>query len=190
MVRLGKTFIMVIEPEGFNINGNIFYHKELEFVVGSESKWFRDSIASMLQRTIEIWQQHYSPAILRTIQEYIGGFIHSKVKREEVILPFIGGLGSLVYYISVNQHSQAYLKSFMVMDFERSTPMFYCYAGTKNHTSNEIIATVMKKISQSKHSSGQQEGYCFILAETSISKPQPPIHKHSKYRPKGYNKVH
>ena len=40
MERLGKTFLLVIEPLDFSMKENSFNCKEFGFIVGTESSWY------------------------------------------------------------------------------------------------------------------------------------------------------
>jgi hypothetical protein len=167
-VQIGRSFIMIIEPEGFNVYRDVFHHKELEFVVGSQSKWFRDSIFTMVKQVVGVWQQQYNPTILKMIQECIHKFTLSKVKREEIILRFIGGLATLSYYIGITQNKKICLEAFMVMDDKFLKPMYYCYVSTRDFNRTEVIAKIMAKITQSKQNVGLCEGSFFELTQVPL----------------------
>ena len=44
MERLGKTFLLVIEPLDFSLSENSFNCNEFGFMVGTESSWYLNNI--------------------------------------------------------------------------------------------------------------------------------------------------
>lgn len=169
MVQLGKSFILIIEPDGFNVYKEIFHHTHFGFVIGSHSEWFRNSMFGMLQQYLTMWQQHYSPAILGEIQQTIGRFTQTnKIKDNEVIFRFICGLGALAYYLGETYNNRLNLKTFTIIDMDNSKPLYYCYVGTNDYSSMEINAKIMSKVYPSHTNSGTREGCCFELQQIPI----------------------
>ena len=82
MDRLGKSFILVLEPLEFNVYDKKMNFDTLGFVFGTQSTWLRDQTYNLVTKYLEFWQRYFTPKAIKEIRDKINNFIASKVKRE------------------------------------------------------------------------------------------------------------
>ena len=70
MERLGKTFLLVIDPLDFNMKENSFNYKEFGFIVGTESSWYLSSIFRFCRDYYQARSDYLKPYILDSLKEY------------------------------------------------------------------------------------------------------------------------
>ena len=85
MERLGKSFILVLEPLEFNIYERKMNYDTLGFVFGTQSTWLRNQMYHLVTEYLKYWQRYFTPKAIKEIRDNISNFITSKVKREEVM---------------------------------------------------------------------------------------------------------
>ncbi len=165
MERLGKSFILVLEPLEFNVYEKKMNFNTLGFVFGTQSTWLRDQIYNLVTKYLEFWQRHFTPRAIKEIRDNINNFIASKVKREEVLFRFYCALGLLAYYTARSRDKDLAMRKFTII--EEMNPMYHIYIGVNDYNISEIRDKIGEKIAHSE-SGLEWKGSCFELIQVPI----------------------
>lgn len=71
MERLGKTFLLVIEPLDFNMKESSFNCKEFGFIVGTESLMYLSNIFKFCSDYYQARSAYLKPDLLDSLKEEI-----------------------------------------------------------------------------------------------------------------------
>ena len=132
MERLGKTFLLVIEPLDIDIKENSFNYQEFGFIIGTESSWYLGNIFKFFRDYLKVRSEHLSThgwdSFRREIQESSEQILRKYIKNIEDFLRLVGVFIDLSYYTA---HSHGKTTSLIVftMDIE-SQLLYYCYVGS------------------------------------------------------------
>jgi len=165
MEQIGKSFIMVIEPLEYSIHKQKFNFETLGLVFGTQSMWFRDKTQDLVTLYLKYWQQHFSPKVMKEIQDNISNFINARVKGEEIIMRFYCALGLLAYYNAVSHDKSLVMRKFSV--FDAITPAYYAYIGVNEYSVEEILIKMEQKVAHSNERS-TWKGSCFGLVQVPV----------------------
>jgi len=165
MERLGKSFILVVEPLEFNVYEKKMNFDTLGFVFGTESTWFLNQLYHLVTQYLEFWQHHFTPKAINEIRNNINDFIASKVKREEVLFRFYCALGLLAYYTARTRDKALAMRKFTII--EGLNPMYYIYIGVNDYSVLEIRNKIGEKIAHSE-AGLEWKGSCFELIQVPI----------------------
>ena len=165
MERLGKSFILVLEPLEFNIYERKMNYDTLGFVFGTQSTWLRDQMYHLVTKYLEYWQQYFTPKGIKEIQDNISKFIASKVRREEVMFRFYCALGLLAYYTARTREKGLAMRKFTII--EGTNPMYYIYIGVNDYNILEIRDKIGQKIAHSE-TGMEWKGSCFELIQVPV----------------------
>ena len=165
MDRLGKSFILVLEPLEFNVYDKKMNFDTLGFVFGTQSTWLRDQTHGLVTKYLEFWQRYFTPKAIKEIRDNINNFIASKVKREEVMFRFYCALGLLAYYTARTRNKALAMRKFTII--EGLNPMYYIYIGVNDYTVMEIREKIGEKIAHSE-AGLEWKGSCFELIQVPV----------------------
>jgi len=165
MERLGKSFILVLEPLEFNVYDKKMNFNTLGFVFGTQSTWLRDQTYNLVTKYLEFWQRYFTPKAIKEIRDNINNFIASKVKREEVMFRFYCALGLLAYYTARTREKALAMRKFTLI--EGLNPMYYIYIGVNDYSVSEIREKIGEKIAHSE-AGLEWKGSCFELIQIPV----------------------
>lgn len=159
MERLGKSFILVIEPLDFNIYQKKVFFNTFGCVIGTESEFFRNLMYKMCEKRVEIWQAHYTPKIITEIRKNLRLVLRKKIRNEEDAFRILSAFADLSFYTAVSHNKDAYLKSFSTI--QDGKILRYCYVGSEIYNTSEILEKIEEKIQYSREEKGDNKGSCF-----------------------------
>lgn len=157
--RLGKTYIMVIDPLDFVFKHYNTTYEKFEFVICSESRFFRDSLYKLCNQVYELRRNHYPKNYANDIQTRMKQFKSLKLGTERAVFELVTILFDLAYYTAMSHDINGHLKAFSIID--GATIKYYAYFGNSNYNSFDILA----KIQQKTHckSNRTANGSCFEI---------------------------
>jgi len=168
MERLGKSFILVLEPLEFNVYEKKMNYDTLGFVFGTQSTWLRDQMYQLVTQYLEFWQHHFTPKAINEIRDNISNFIASEVRREEVMFRFYCALGLLAYYTARTRDKGLAMRKFTTIDGPNPTyTMHYIYIGVNDYSISEIRDKIGEKIAHSE-AGLEWKGFCFELIQVPV----------------------
>ena len=164
MERLGKTFLLVIEPLDFNIKENLFNDKEFGFMVGTESSWYLSNLFKFCSDYYQARSAYLKPNMLDSLKEEIKKnqeqISKEGIKNDEDFLRLIGTFVDLSCYTTHSHYKTTYLTVF-TMDIE-SQLLYCCYIGSKKYKNPvELSKQFFKKIKNP--SKEENDGSCFEI---------------------------
>ena len=164
MERLGKTFLLVIEPLDFSMKENSFNCKEFGFIVGTESSWYLNNLFRFCRDFLKVRSDYLKPKMLDSFKEEIKErqeqMLEKDIKNDEDFLRLIGIFVDLSYYITHSHYKTTYLTVF-TMDIE-SQLLYCCYVGSNKYENpEELSKQFFKKIK--RPSSDKHDGSCFEI---------------------------
>ena len=165
MELIGKSFILVLEPLEFNVYEKKMNYDTLGFVFGTQSTWLRDQTYHLVTTYLEYWQHHFTPKVIKEIQESVSNFITSKVERDEIIMHFYCALGLLAYYTATTRDKGLAMRKFTTI--EGASPTYYIYIGVNDYNVLEIRDKIGQKIAHSE-AGMEWKGSCFELLQVPI----------------------
>ncbi len=165
MKRLGKSFILVLEPLEFNVYEKKMQFDTLGFVFGTQSMWLRDQTYNLVTEYLKFWQRYFTPKAIKEIRDNINNFIVTKVKREEVMFRFYCALGLLAYYTARTRDKDLAMRKFTII--EGLNPMYYIYIGVNDYNVSEIRDKIGEKIASSEVGL-DWKGSCFELIQVPL----------------------
>ena len=165
MEKIGKSFIMVIEPLEYSVYDKRFNYKNLGLVFGTQSTWLRDKTYDLVTIYLKYWHQHFTPKVIKEIRDNISNFISARVKREEVAMRFYCALGLLAYYTARTRDKSLAMRKFTTM--EDFNPMYYVYIGVNDYNIAEILEKIEQKVAHSK-AGLEWKGSCFELTQVPV----------------------
>ena len=165
MEKIGKSFIMVIEPLEYSVYDTKFNLDTFGLVFGSQSTWLRNQHYDLATTYLEFWQHHFTPKAIREIRDNISNFITAKVRREEIAMRFFCALGLLAYYTAVSYDKTLAMRKFTAI--EDNNPMYYVYLGVNDYSIAEILEKMEQKVAHSK-ARVEWKGSCFELIQVSV----------------------
>jgi len=162
---IGKSFILVIEPLEYSVYDKKFNHETLGVVFGTQSTWLRDRYYDLATTYLEFWHQHFTPKIIKEIQDNISNFITAKVKREEVSIRFFCALGLLAYYTAISHEKTLAMRKFTAIE-DINNPMYHVYIGVNDYSIAEILKKIEQKVAHSK-AGVEWKDSCFELIQVN-----------------------
>jgi len=162
MERLGKTFLLVIEPLDFSLKENAFYCSKFGFMVGTESSWYLNNIFQFCRdyyRTrIDYLKSNALDSLKKEIKESLEQIINKDVKNDEDLLRLMGIFIDLSFFTAYSRDKTTYLTVF-TMDVE-SQLLYCCYVGSNEYKDpEELSKQFFKKIK--RPSIDKNDGSCF-----------------------------
>lgn len=165
MVKIGKSFIMVIEPLEYSVYDKKLNYETMGLVFGTQSTWLRDKCYDLVTTYLEFWHQHFTPKVIKEIRDNISNFISTRVRREEVAMRFYCALGLLAYYTARTRDKSLAMRKFTTM--EDFNPMYYVYIGVNDYNIAEILEKIEQKVAHSK-AGLEWKGSCFELTQVPV----------------------
>ena len=164
MERLGKTFLLVIEPLDFNMKENSFNCKEFGFIVGTESSWYLNNLFKFCRDFLKVRSDYLKPSMLDSFKEEIKErqeqMLKKDIKNDEDFLRLLGTFVDLSCYTTHSHYKTTYLTVF-TMDIE-SQLLYCCYVGSNKYENpEELSKQFFKKIK--RPSSDKSDGSCFEI---------------------------
>ncbi len=164
MERLGKTFLLVIEPLDFNMKENSFNCKEFGFIVGTESSWYLNNIFKFCSDYYQARRDSLRPQLLNSLKEEIKEnqeqIMKKDIKNDEDFLRLLGMFVDLSCYITHSHSKTTYLTVF-TMDIE-SQLLYCCYIGSNAYENpEELSKQFFKKIKSPNNDTSY--GSCFEI---------------------------
>ena len=162
MERLGKTFLLVIEPLNFNLKENPFKCNEFGFMVGTESAWYLNNIFKFCRDYYRARIDYLNPNALdslkKEIKKSLQQIINKDVKNDEDLLRLMGIFIDLSFFTACSRDKTTYLTVF-TMDVE-SQLLYCCYVGSNEYKDPvELSKQFFKKIKSP--SIDKNDGSCF-----------------------------
>lgn len=164
MERLGKTFLLVIEPLDFNVEKNLFNHQEFGFMVGTESSKYLWSLFKFCRDYLNVRskysKQHQMNALKVEIQKNWNNILRKPLKSVEDFVRLIGIFIDLTYYTA---HCHGKITHLIVFTMDLESQVFYCcYAGSNTYEHpEELSKQFFKKIKYPY--SEKNDGSCFEI---------------------------
>ncbi len=164
MERLGKSFLLVIEPLDFNMKRNSYNYKEFGFIVGTESSWYLGSLFKFCRDYLKVRIDYLKPRMLdslkKEIQKNIEQILRKDIKNDEDFLRLIGVFIDLSYYTAHSHGKTTHLIVF-TMNIE-SQLLYCCYAGSNKYENpEELSRQFFKKIKTPRQE--KNDGSCFEI---------------------------
>ncbi len=164
MERLGKTFLLVIEPLDFSLKENSFNFKEFGFIVGTESSWYLSNIFRFCRDYYQARSDYLKPNMLDSLKEEIKEsqeqILKKDIKNNEDFLRLLGTFVDLSCYTTHSHYKTTYLTVF-TMDIE-SQLLYCCYVGSNKYENPaELSKQFFKKIKSP--SNDKNNGSCFEI---------------------------
>lgn len=164
MERLGKTFLLVIEPLDFNMKENSFNCKEFGFIVGTESSWYLNNLFKFCRDFLKVRSDYLKPSMLDSFKEEIKErqeqMLKKDIKNDEDFLRLLGTFVDLSCYTTHSHYKTTYLTVF-TMDIE-SQLLYCCYVGSNKYENpEELSKQFFKKIK--RPSNDKHDGSCFEI---------------------------
>ena len=166
MEKIGKSFILVIEPLEYNVYDRKFNHETFGLVFGSQSTWLRDQHYNLVTKYLEFWQHHFTPKVIKEIRDNISNFITTKVRWEEIAMRFFCALGLLAYYTAVSHDKTLAMRKFTAIE-DINNPLYYVYIGVNDYIVMEILEKIEQKVAHSKEGL-EWKGSCFKLTQVTV----------------------
>ena len=108
MERLGKTFLLVIEPLDFNMKENTFNCQEFGFMIGTESSWYINTIFKFCREYYQARSEYLKPNMLDSLKEEIKENLEQismkDIKNDEDFLRLMGTYVDLSCYTTHTHH--------------------------------------------------------------------------------------
>jgi hypothetical protein len=164
MERLGKTFLLVIEPLDFSLKENAFNRNEFGFMVGTESSWYLNNIFKFCRDYYRFRSDYLKSNALdslkKEIKESLGQIIKKDIKNDEDFLRLMGIFIDLSFFTAYSHDKTTYLTVF-TMDVE-SQLLYCCYVGSNEYKDpEELSKQFFKKIKSP--SMRKNDGSCFEI---------------------------
>jgi serine/threonine protein kinase len=164
MERLGKTFLLVIEPLDFSIKEDSFNCSEFGFMVGTESSWYLNNIFQFCRDYYKNRSDYLKSNALGSLKEEIKKsleqIINKDIKNDEDLLRLIGTFVDISCYTTHSHCKTTYLTVF-TMDLE-SQLLYCCYVGSNEYKDpEELSKQFFKKIK--RPSTEKYDGSCFEI---------------------------
>jgi len=164
MERLGKTFLLVIEPLDFSLKENSFNCSEFGFMVGTESSWSLNNIFQFCRgyyRTrFDYLKSNALDSLKKEIKENLRQIINKDIKNDEDFLRLMGIFIDLSFFTAYSHDKTMYLTVF-TMDIG-SQLLYCCYVGSNEYKDPvELSKQFFKKIKST--SINKSDGSCFEI---------------------------
>ncbi|MBA7598353.1 hypothetical protein ES703_05367 [subsurface metagenome] len=164
MERLGKTFLLVIEPLDFSMKENPFNCSEFGFMVGTESSWYLNNIFQFCRDYLKVRSDYLKSNALGSLKEEIKEnleqILKKDIKKRWDLLRLLGTFVDLSCYTTHSHYKTTYLTVF-TMDIE-SQLLYCCYVGSNKYENpEELSKQFFKKIKSP--SIEKNDGSCFEI---------------------------
>jgi len=164
MERLGKTFLLVIEPLDFSMKENSFNCNEFGFMVGTESSWYLNNIFQFCKdyyRTrINYLKSNALDSLKKEIEESLRQIINKDVKNDEDLLRLMGIFIDLSFFTAYSHDKTTYLTVFTTD--VGSQLLYCCYVGSNKYENpEELSKQFFKKIKSPTIE--KNDGSCFEI---------------------------
>ena len=164
MERLGKTFLLVIEPLDFSLSENSFNCSEFGFMVGTESSWYLSNIFQFCRdyyrSRSDYLKSNALDSLKEEIKENLEQILKKDIKNDEDLLRLLGTFVDLSCYTTHSHYKTTYLTVF-TMDIE-SQLLYCCYIGSNKYENpEELSKQFFKKIKSP--SIEKNDGSCFEI---------------------------
>lgn len=152
MVNIGESFIVVIEPRNFDMKRGQVFFKEFSFVFCSESQFLRDSVVKLINQCHQIRQKGLSAKLLTGVRKTMKKNLQASCRTERDFLELVAMFFDLAYYNATTHDKDTHLRSFIsIID---GAPRFFCYVGSKDYNSLQIIEKIQEKSENYKKKAG------------------------------------
>ncbi|MHA2010239.1 MAG: hypothetical protein ACXABO_18930 [Promethearchaeota archaeon] len=159
METLGKTFLMVIDPENFDIKQQKVLFSDFGFVLVTQSKFFRDSMIKLCMECHRIRQKNFDPEIITHVRERMRDFVGKSIRTELEFLELVSNFFDIAYYTAVSHDNDAHLRKFITV--EGINPKYFGYFGSKDYSSLQIINKIQGIIESQRDENSS--GTCFEI---------------------------
>ncbi len=149
MEKLGKSFIIVIEPSNFSLEGGKASYNNFGFVISSQSQFFNDLMYKLCKKCNSIRARHFGPHILTDIRRNMKMLGKKGIKTDVETLKLVSTCFDLAYYTGVSHDLNTHLRSFSTL--VGATFYYFLYVGTMAYNSLEILGEIRKKVEISKN---------------------------------------
>lgn len=163
MENLEKTFLMVIEPNDFDLRQQKIFYSDFGFVISSGSEFFRDSMIKLCQECHKIRQRRFGPSILTSIRRAMKKFARTTIKTERELLELVAMFFDIGYYTAVSHDKDGHIRKFSI--FDGISLRYYGYFGSRDYNSIELIEKVKEKINTSGDRKDKRS--CFEIVQIS-----------------------
>jgi hypothetical protein len=137
MVAFREHYLVIVEPENFNVYKNCLTYPTLGFVIESRSVEFQDYAIGLVSQYVEQWHSHYSSALLKGVRSDVIGLIHRTMRNNRITIRTICALTVLAYYIAAMQGKALHLRQFTT-DIP-ANPQYFTYIGITDYSSEELL---------------------------------------------------
>jgi hypothetical protein len=161
MENLGKSFLMVIDPNDFDLNKQKVFFDDFSFVFTSESEFFRDSLYKLCQECYKIRRKGFGPKLITDIRKTMKAILRKNLKDERVLLELVALFFDIAYYTVVSHDRVSHFRKFSTVD--GVTIKFCSYFGSRDYNPIELIKKVQQKTQKNK--SNTRNGFLFEIVQ-------------------------
>ena len=152
MQNIGESFIVVNEPKNFDMKRGQVFFNDFSFVFCSESQFLRDSVVKLIRQCHQIRQRGLSAKLLTSVKKTMKKNLRTSCKTERDFLELVAVLFDLAYYNATSHDKDTHLRSFT--SIIGGAPRFFCYVGSKDYNSLQIIEKLQEKMNNYKEKAG------------------------------------
>jgi hypothetical protein len=140
MVAFREHYLVILEPENFNIYKNCLTYSTLGFVIGSRSAEFQEYIIEIVSQYLELWQSQYSSNLLKGVRSDVSSLIHRSMRNNRITVRTIRALSVLAYYLASMHGKALHLRQFTTDS--PTNPQYYTYFGLNDYSCEELLQKV------------------------------------------------